>query len=709
MRSAASFEAPPPPYYRHAGTSGDRHHHRDLLTAQIMPTARATDEDFLAVDGPRTFIPQQRQSSGGVHPTYYRPAHHEGHVPPPPPPHYHDPLRYSRRITEELQRRNKVAKPVFQEGVHLDGRQVLPGRPPNFPRYADESPPHQYVADFYASHPHSHVTPARDGKFGREMRADVLREKESGAEAGRAARNDAEQSKEQGQTPAKRARLKSKDNFKERDIQGSASASIEGQFDDAPEEGAGSPRPSSEVVADTSVKVPENSREYSGNQYPQSAGQGSKIIDKDECRRLAEAHHEGSFSKFPPSSRARDMHLDPDRYGAEDASRLASLNVHGYADYEGYPQSSAAYPPADSYSRALPPRGGAMPPASRDEMGPPFRPGYAYSDYYSPQQHHLSRSQSNGYPYPPAPHSGYRSSPTGAAYITPPHSHTPVASTPSHVLHSRPPPPLRGISSSDHAYPSIGAGRHHPMYYDREAALPGPPSRYVSVSQGSLPPHLSRTMRSLSCEEFHESSLIETDRYRPISDYRHDTTDRRSFLELGCPSGPADVPIHPRPGAQVAESKIRDGTDRYPSPEDADSPEYITMLNENDVLLGRGKGVNDYVGNRKFREFVKTHRQEYLGSSRGDKTQIARQIVGQVCKLNPPGRFLKKVSNTRYWVVVESQVALEKTSQALREGSPQSVGGDGIERKTLNKCIKEEAEASPKLKVNTKNKADEQS
>lgn len=89
-------------------------------------------------------------------------------------------------------------------------------------------------------------------------------------------------------------------------------------------------------------------------------------------------------------------------------------------------------------------------------------------------------------------------------------------------------------------------------------------------------------------------------------------------------------------------------------------------LNPNDVLCGRGSGPNDYSGNINFRALVLERRDEYLSTSnRASKAKIAKEIVGHVHHLKPPGRFLEQQG--KVWSVVSEEKALEKAKQALRQ------------------------------------------
>jgi len=100
--------------------------------------------------------------------------------------------------------------------------------------------------------------------------------------------------------------------------------------------------------------------------------------------------------------------------------------------------------------------------------------------------------------------------------------------------------------------------------------------------------------------------------------------------------------------------------------------EYITEINPNDVICGRGSGPNIHEGNIRFRLLVAEREAEYRATNkRPRKSNIARDIIKKVFERN--GRFLKKIEpknplcavNT--WVVVNDQIIMEKTKQALRQ------------------------------------------
>jgi len=116
----------------------------------------------------------------------------------------------------------------------------------------------------------------------------------------------------------------------------------------------------------------------------------------------------------------------------------------------------------------------------------------------------------------------------------------------------------------------------------------------------------------------------------------------------------------------------------------------IRTPNPNDVLCGRGGGINSHPGNRTFRSWVRERKEAYnLAKSKAQKAKLSREIVDRVRNLNPPGRFLMREDRTAgagapppsgdicvsglyygWWIEIDDAKAMAKTSQALREGAP---------------------------------------
>eukprot|EP00934_Nitzschia_sp_Nitz4_P008083 Nitzschia sp. Nitz4//scaffold8_size234185//9733//12128//NITZ4_001229-RA/size234185-processed-gene-0.251-mRNA-1//1//CDS//3329559722//8073//frame0 len=95
----------------------------------------------------------------------------------------------------------------------------------------------------------------------------------------------------------------------------------------------------------------------------------------------------------------------------------------------------------------------------------------------------------------------------------------------------------------------------------------------------------------------------------------------------------------------------------------------IEHPHHNDVLCGRGVTTNRHPGNESFRSLVGLNKEVYVSSSKKEKMEISRSIVAAVRQLDPPGRFLEKDPNTGFWSDIGPKKAVEKTSQALRDGA----------------------------------------
>jgi hypothetical protein len=89
-------------------------------------------------------------------------------------------------------------------------------------------------------------------------------------------------------------------------------------------------------------------------------------------------------------------------------------------------------------------------------------------------------------------------------------------------------------------------------------------------------------------------------------------------------------------------------------------------IGPDDVLCGRGGLTNSHCGNRRFRHIVAEYQQQYLNAKKKEKKLISHQIVERVVKNG--GRFLKRSADSGIWAEVTPKKAVEKTSQALREG-----------------------------------------
>jgi hypothetical protein len=95
----------------------------------------------------------------------------------------------------------------------------------------------------------------------------------------------------------------------------------------------------------------------------------------------------------------------------------------------------------------------------------------------------------------------------------------------------------------------------------------------------------------------------------------------------------------------------------------------IRNPNPADVIAGRGGSVNSHPGNVQFREWVADRKTAYnLAMSKERKAVICRDVIQLVQAAG--GRFLGRDKNTSFWLELDDERIMAKTSQALREGAP---------------------------------------
>jgi len=93
----------------------------------------------------------------------------------------------------------------------------------------------------------------------------------------------------------------------------------------------------------------------------------------------------------------------------------------------------------------------------------------------------------------------------------------------------------------------------------------------------------------------------------------------------------------------------------------------ITTPNENDILSGRGAGVNLHPGNLRYRKLIQSYKLQYVKSDPVKKKQIIKFVFNTAKQY---GRFLKLDPITDDWTTVSDEEARMKVGQALRENAP---------------------------------------
>ena len=105
---------------------------------------------------------------------------------------------------------------------------------------------------------------------------------------------------------------------------------------------------------------------------------------------------------------------------------------------------------------------------------------------------------------------------------------------------------------------------------------------------------------------------------------------------------------------------------REPGAPDGDG--FIHDPRDADVLCGRGGAALRHPGNQTYRRLVSLNKGLYVTCLKTEKLKISRSIVAAIREQK--GRFLEKDNVRNAWFDIGEKKAVEKTSQALREGAP---------------------------------------
>lgn len=68
-------------------------------------------------------------------------------------------------------------------------------------------------------------------------------------------------------------------------------------------------------------------------------------------------------------------------------------------------------------------------------------------------------------------------------------------------------------------------------------------------------------------------------------------------------------------------------------------------VHDHDVLSGRGAFVNGHVGNERFRQLAIDRKPQFDAGNYSEKRALATEVVNIIRSLDPPGRFLKRVTS----------------------------------------------------------------
>lgn len=96
----------------------------------------------------------------------------------------------------------------------------------------------------------------------------------------------------------------------------------------------------------------------------------------------------------------------------------------------------------------------------------------------------------------------------------------------------------------------------------------------------------------------------------------------------------------------------------------ATSKPYVVVPGELDVLLGRGRAIQEHTGNMRCRQLVASFRDRYDRGSKSEKTEVVRLVVDGVHEWG--GRFLDRNTDGGVWNPVTDEHARYKISHGFR-------------------------------------------
>lgn len=129
--------------------------------------------------------------------------------------------------------------------------------------------------------------------------------------------------------------------------------------------------------------------------------------------------------------------------------------------------------------------------------------------------------------------------------------------------------------------------------------------------------------------------------------------------------GEVDESIDEEPVSESVSESVSE-TVSEPSSEKEEVGGIVTPK-DNDILSGRGAGVNLHSGNIFFRKLIKENKPTYVKADPGGKKRMIKRIVAVAMK---HGRFLKENQESGLWFEISRDEVRKKTGQALRENAP---------------------------------------
>jgi hypothetical protein len=133
------------------------------------------------------------------------------------------------------------------------------------------------------------------------------------------------------------------------------------------------------------------------------------------------------------------------------------------------------------------------------------------------------------------------------------------------------------------------------------------------------------------------------------------------LLTFGIPDNVLPITADGEPKVKSHRSWLKSRRRQEETQADAEV-EIIVVPRRLDILLGRGKPIQEHFGNLRYHALLDYYQNAYERAMKFDKCQISRRIVETVHANN--GRFLKQEGAG--WSLVDDHVARDKVSHAFR-------------------------------------------
>lgn len=97
--------------------------------------------------------------------------------------------------------------------------------------------------------------------------------------------------------------------------------------------------------------------------------------------------------------------------------------------------------------------------------------------------------------------------------------------------------------------------------------------------------------------------------------------------------------------------------------------ELVNIITPSDVLCGRGKKIQNHEGNFHFRMLLQKYKDYYHAESMSNaqKASIVSEVLAEVQRLNPPGRFLEVDMKSELWMDIGRIRSARKVKRGFRD------------------------------------------